>query len=85
MRALAPDEAVRWYCQALEHVGAGDSHARCDLLVRLGRAQRDAGDNAHRATLLDAGRAAQRVGADDLLVRAALANTPRASSAPSIR
>ncbi len=75
MRALAPDEAVRWYANALEHVGTGDSHARCDLLVRLGRAQRDAGDNEHRATLLDAGRAAQRVGADDLLVRAALANT----------
>jgi class 3 adenylate cyclase/tetratricopeptide (TPR) repeat protein len=48
---------------------------RCELLIRLGEAQRDAGDAAFRKTLLDAAHLAQRLGDTDRLARAALANT----------
>jgi DNA-binding SARP family transcriptional activator len=77
LRALAPDEALRWYNQALELLaeGAQDQHARADLLVRLGRAQRNAGDLTHRDTLLDAARLAREIGDGKLLSRAALANS----------
>ena len=78
--ALAPDEAVRWYGQAVELLGGLDAGTdvdatRVELLVRLGRAQRDTGDPAHRATLIEAARLAQRCGDAEQLVRAALANT----------
>ena len=39
MRALAPDEALRWYSQALELLAEQptvDDRERADLLVRLG-------------------------------------------------
>ena len=71
---LAPDEAIRWYMQALELIGAGDDQTRCDLLVRLGRAQRDADDGSFGSTLLEAGELARRIGDDRNLVRAALAS-----------
>ncbi|SNS50562.1 Transcriptional regulatory protein, C terminal [Actinomadura meyerae] len=71
---LAPDEAVTWYGQALELLPGGDVTQRCETLVGLGTAQRQAGDPAHRGTLLEAGRLAIGLGHDDLLVRAALAN-----------
>ncbi|MBI1818342.1 MAG: AAA family ATPase [Deltaproteobacteria bacterium] len=47
----------------------------CELLIRLGEAQRDAGDACFRQTLLDAARLAQRLGDTDRLARAAVANT----------
>lgn len=77
LRALAPDEALRWYRQALELLAesADDQHIRADLLVRLGRAQRNAGDLAHRDTLLEAARLARQIGDGKLLARAALANS----------
>lgn len=77
LRALAPDEALRWYSQALELLAesADDQHMRADLLVRLGRAQRNAGDLAHRDTLLEAARLARQIGDGKLLARAALANS----------
>jgi DNA-binding winged helix-turn-helix (wHTH) protein/tetratricopeptide (TPR) repeat protein len=71
---LAPDEAVTWYGRALELIPAGDSARRCEIMVGLGTAQRQAGDPAHRESLLEAGRLAIDLGNDDLLVRAALAN-----------
>jgi class 3 adenylate cyclase/tetratricopeptide (TPR) repeat protein len=71
---LAPDEAVRWYSQALELLAAGDDQRRGPLLVALGIAQRQAGDARFRATLLDAAGIAQRTGDAALLVKAALAN-----------
>ena len=43
---LAPDEAARWFAQALELTGrdpAGDDADRCELAIRLGEAQRQAG------------------------------------------
>jgi class 3 adenylate cyclase/tetratricopeptide (TPR) repeat protein len=76
---LAPDDAVAWYSQALELLDGqpvADELARCETLVRLGTAQRKAGDSRYRGTLLGAGDLAQRLGSPALLVRAALANNP---------
>jgi predicted ATPase/DNA-binding SARP family transcriptional activator len=76
MQALAPDDAVRWYGSALDLlVQSPDDAVRCDLLIRLGRAQRDAGDLQSRTTLLDAAHLAQRIGDHELLIYAALANS----------
>ncbi len=78
LAALAPDEAVRWYRRGVElgqERSATDPRARTELAVLLGVAQRAAGDPDFRATLLAAGRAARDLGATDLLVQAALANT----------
>ncbi|MFI7435534.1 AAA family ATPase [Micromonospora haikouensis] len=71
---LAPDDAVGWYLRVLELLPTGDTTQRCATLVGLGTAQRQAGDPAHRDTLLDAGRLAIGLHDDELLVRAALAN-----------
>jgi class 3 adenylate cyclase len=76
LSALAPDEAIGWYTQALELLGpdAGTDLARCDLLIGLGTAQLRVGDPAHRQTLLDAAALAQHSDDTDRLVAAALAN-----------
>jgi len=74
---LAPDEALRWYTQALELLGAhggDDQRQRAELLVGLGDAQRQCGVADYRRTLLGAARLADRIDAVDLLVRAALEN-----------
>jgi DNA-binding SARP family transcriptional activator len=75
---LAPQEAQRWFQQALEFAAnaadAGED-VRCELLIELGTARRQSGDPAFRDTLLEAARIAHRRGDEDALVRAALANT----------
>jgi class 3 adenylate cyclase/tetratricopeptide (TPR) repeat protein len=71
---LAPEEAVRWYGRALELVDPNDELRRCELLVSLGEAQRQAGRTEYRSTLLQASHQALALDATDLLVRAALAN-----------
>ncbi len=74
---LAPDEAVRWFVQALElhhSVASTDERQRCGLLVELGIAQRQVGDGSYRQTLLEAARVADHLGDTELLVAAALAN-----------
>jgi len=73
---LAPDEALRWFRQALDVAERepADPIVQCALLVGLGDAQRQVGDVNHRETLLAAATTAEKLGADDLLVRAALAN-----------
>ncbi len=73
---LAPDEAVRWFSQALELVDqvAASDVERCDTLIRLGVAQRLAGVPAFRETLIDAARLAQERGDTDRLVASAIAN-----------
>ena len=74
---LAPDEAVRWYGQALElldRTPQPDLRRRAELLVGLGDAQRQCGIAAHRETLLDAARLADQDDHVDLLVRAVFAN-----------
>ena len=75
---LAPDEAVRWYTQALELLGRhaqADPHQRAELLVGLGDAQRPCGIAAHRETLLEAAALADQIDDVDLLARAVLANS----------
>jgi len=74
---LAPDEAVRWYREALDlrdRAPVDDPRHRAALLLGFGDAQRQTGDPAHRETLLAAGRLADDVGALDVLVGAALRN-----------
>ena len=74
---LAPDEALRWYRDALDlldRASVDDQHCRATLLLGLGDAQRQTGDAAHRETLLAAGHLADDIDATDLLVRAALRN-----------
>ncbi len=76
MTLFASADAVYWYGRALELHDAlpdRDDQRRTALLIRLGRAQASAGDRAARATLLQAGTVARRIGAPDLLVAAALA------------
>jgi tetratricopeptide (TPR) repeat protein len=75
---LAPDEAARWYRQALElydQASDGERSERCDLLIGLGDAERQAGDSAYRQTLLDAAQLAQELNDADRLCRAVLANS----------
>ena len=76
--SFAFDDAALWYVRALELVQLDDSRQadeglRCDLLIALGDAQRQAGDPAHRQTLLDAASLAEGLGDADRLVRAAIA------------
>ena len=81
---LAPAEAVRWYQDAMElHLQQpkSDPQERCELLIRLGEAQREAGDAAFRETLLEAARLAERLQDTERLVRATLANTRGFTSA----
>jgi tetratricopeptide (TPR) repeat protein len=77
---LAPNEARRWYSQALELIDRQrprDEDARCNALLGLGVAQRHAGDPESRRTLLDAAHLAQRLGNVALLARAAVENSAR--------
>jgi class 3 adenylate cyclase len=74
---LAPDEAVAYYRQALELLDVAEpaEGQQVRLLTALGEAQRQAGDPAHRETLLAACRLAAERGDAHALARAALANT----------
>src|SRR5262249_26272488 len=77
LEQFAPDEALRWYGQALELLGRNahpEPRQRAELLVGLGDAQRQCGIAAHRETLLDAAHLADSIDAVDLLVRAAIAS-----------
>ncbi len=79
---LAPDEALRWFSQALELMGAGgDDAGRCELLIGLGEAQRQSGDAGYRKTLLAASQIASELGDGDRAARAALANSRGTPSA----
>ena len=78
LEQLAPDEAARWYRQALElhdRAPAADRTLRCDLLIGLGEAQRQSGIPDYRQTLLDAAALAREVDDPDRLSTAVLANT----------
>ncbi len=75
LEALAPDEALRWFTQALEIASETTEPAgRIDLLIGLGTAQRQVGGPEFRATLLEAAGLAQEAGDKERLVTAALAN-----------
>ena len=78
LEQLAPDEAARWYRQALElhdQSPGGDRSERCELLIGLGEAQRQIGNPEFRQTLLDAAALAQEANDTDRLCRAVLANS----------
>ena len=78
LAGLAPDEAARWYRQALElhhQTPGGDRSERCELLIGLGEAQRQTGNPSSRRTLLDAAGLARELDDVDRLARAVLANT----------
>jgi len=75
MDSLAYEEAVLHFEGGLRAARQGADPMRvCELLIRLGEAQRCAGDPAHRETLLGAGRLAQDLGDAERAARAALAN-----------
>jgi len=77
LAALAPDDAVRYFSQALQLVDlapGGDPLLACDLRIGLGQAQRQAGVASFRETLLAAAQRARELGATDRLVQAALSN-----------
>jgi tetratricopeptide (TPR) repeat protein len=71
---LAPDEALRWFEQALELHEDEKSRDRCELLIGIGEAQKLSGEGDYRQTLLDASRLALELGDVDLLVRGCLSN-----------
>ncbi len=76
LQRLVPDEAVRWFTQALELLDGQPDAApglRCELLIGLGEAGREAGVSFRR-TLLEASRLALESEDTDRLVRAVLAN-----------
>jgi len=78
LAGLAPDEALRYYTQALQlhrQLPDPDPLLGVDLSIGLGTAQRQAGVGAYRETLLDAAHRAQALGGTDRLVAAALANS----------
>jgi len=76
--ALAPDDAVRYFSQALqllELAAPDDPQVACDLRLSLGEAERQSGIPGFRETFLDAARRAERLGSTDRLVAAALGNS----------
>jgi class 3 adenylate cyclase len=81
---LAPDEAVAWFTQGLkllDDAADRDVAERCELMIGLGEAQRQAGQPEFRATLLSAARIAEELGDADRMARAALANNRGFASA----
>lgn len=78
MAALAPAEAARYYSQALDLRGkmpAPDPGLGLDLLIALGIAEEQCGDQRYRGTLLDASQRARALGDQPRLARAVLANS----------
>jgi tetratricopeptide (TPR) repeat protein len=73
--ALAPDDAIGWYQQALDLLDRQtppDEHQRAELLVALGTQQSRAGQPEFRDTLTRAASLAEGLGDTDTLVQAAL-------------
>lgn len=77
LNALAAADAIDYFAAAsalISEHGSADKELEIDLTIGLGTAQRQTGDAAFRATLLDACDRAAAHGDTDRLVRAALAN-----------
>ncbi|HET6997364.1 MAG TPA: AAA family ATPase [Solirubrobacterales bacterium] len=75
---LAPEEALNWYQRALDLLDAmpeAEPRQRCDVLIGLGDAQRQAGRDSFNETLLEASEIAYRLTDGVRMVRAAEANT----------
>jgi DNA-binding SARP family transcriptional activator len=78
LEKLAPQDARTWYECALDMLSRtrGESDPlHCELLIKRGESERQAGDRRFRETLLQAVEIAARTGDGDRLVRAALGNT----------
>ncbi len=73
---LAPGDAIRWYERALEMADEldPDPNLRCEVLIELGVAQRDAGSEEYRQTLRQASALARNLGTAGLMAEVALAN-----------
>jgi DNA-binding SARP family transcriptional activator len=74
---LAYEQAAAHFRATAALIGTGRPELRrprCDLVIAQGEAERQAGDPAYRATLLEAARLAQDLQDPDRLARAALAN-----------
>ncbi|MFL5823022.1 MAG: BTAD domain-containing putative transcriptional regulator [Solirubrobacteraceae bacterium] len=81
---LAPGEALRWFEQAmgaLDDSPSGAKDQRCELMICLGEAQRQAGHAAFRETFLAAARLAEEIGDGARMARAATANSRGFASA----
>ena len=77
LAALAPDEAARWYLRALQAEPVSvvsDEARRCEVLIRLGDAERRGGMAGWAEHLTLAAEIAGRLGDAERLARAALAN-----------
>jgi len=77
LRALAPDDALRYYAQAVELIDQAeipDPSIELDVAIGLGTAQRQTGEPGFRETLLNATRLAAELGDTERLVAGALAN-----------
>ncbi len=75
---LAPDEALRWFDQALELLSSAQSPTqrdRCELLIGRGEAQKQLGEPGYRETLLEAAAIARSLEDPQRLAQAVLANT----------
>ncbi|MGO9875906.1 MAG: ATP-binding protein [Acidimicrobiia bacterium] len=73
--ALAPDDAIRWYMQALDLLDrqpTPDRHQQAQLLSALGAVQRVAGRPEYRETLTRATDLAEQLDDIETIVRAAL-------------
>ncbi len=84
LAALAPDEALNWFRRAIElldQMPDGDARQRCDALIGLGDAQRQAGHDSYNETLLEASGIAYELTDGERMVRAAKANTRGFASA----
>ena len=73
--ALAPDDAIRWYLQALDLVARQtppDERQRAEILAALGTTEHRSSHSEYHDTLRQAATLAQRLGDNDVLVQAAL-------------
>jgi class 3 adenylate cyclase/tetratricopeptide (TPR) repeat protein len=83
--ALAPDDALGWYQQALDLLDRqqpADEHQRAQLLAVLGTVQRRAGHAKATESLLRAAELAERLGDTEALVEAALGFTIQTGAQP---
>lgn len=73
MAAAAPDDAIRWYTLALEHLeGEDDAATEVGVLTSLARAQRVSALGDLRETVIRAATLAQRAGLPDAMAEALL-------------
>jgi DNA-binding SARP family transcriptional activator len=84
-RGRAPNEAVRLYRQALDHMPAGDDALRAEALTDLGLAQKAAGQPGSEQSLLDGAIQARRCGRLDVAARAALGLADVVAERPAMR